>query len=308
MRWLGLVLACLLPGSVAAGTPVVVERGSVGQDVLVLGRISDDPKAHFEQLKPLLDYVVPRLRDVGITSGRILMAHDPQQMSSYLRRGQVDWFTETTSTATFLQQRAGAQPLLWTERNGVSWYETLILVRRDSGIDSVAQLRSRRIAFQRTTSTSGYVVPAATLLDAGLPLEILLSPKDRPSPDAVGYLFAGSELNVVTWVHKRLADAGAISSVEWDDGRLPASFRADMRVLLRTAPFPRGLEMVRGNLDARVRQRLREVLLQAADDPAAAPALRSFFGTTRFLALDDAARRSLEHIAASGRRVRETLE
>src|SRR5690606_19387522 len=29
--------------------------------VLVLGRISDDPKAHYEQLKPLLDYVVPRM-------------------------------------------------------------------------------------------------------------------------------------------------------------------------------------------------------------------------------------------------------
>ena len=26
--------------------------------VLVLGRISDDPKKHYEQLKPLLDYVV----------------------------------------------------------------------------------------------------------------------------------------------------------------------------------------------------------------------------------------------------------
>ena len=30
--------------------------------VLVLGRISDDPRRHYEQLKPLLDYVVPRRR------------------------------------------------------------------------------------------------------------------------------------------------------------------------------------------------------------------------------------------------------
>src|SRR5690606_8354472 len=29
--------------------------------VLVLGRVSDDPKAHYEQLKPLLDYIVPRI-------------------------------------------------------------------------------------------------------------------------------------------------------------------------------------------------------------------------------------------------------
>lgn len=55
--------------------------------VLVLGRISDDPKAHYEQLQPLLDYVVARMHDVGIKEGRILMARDPQQMASYLRRG-----------------------------------------------------------------------------------------------------------------------------------------------------------------------------------------------------------------------------
>jgi phosphonate transport system substrate-binding protein len=70
--------------------------------VLVLGRISDDPKAHYEQLKALLDYVVPRMKDVGIREGRILMAKDAQQMGSYLRRGRVDWVTETAGTGMML--------------------------------------------------------------------------------------------------------------------------------------------------------------------------------------------------------------
>ncbi|HAI46209.1 MAG TPA: metal-binding protein, partial [Stenotrophomonas sp.] len=71
-------------------------------NVLVLGRISDNPKSHYAQLQPLLDYVVPRMRDVGITEGRILMAPDAQQMASYLRRGRVDWVTETSGTAVAL--------------------------------------------------------------------------------------------------------------------------------------------------------------------------------------------------------------
>src|SRR5690606_35087778 len=73
---------------------LALPSGALANDddnVLVLGRISDNPKAHYEQLKPLLDYVVPRMRDVGITEGRILMARDAQQMASYLRRGRVDW-------------------------------------------------------------------------------------------------------------------------------------------------------------------------------------------------------------------------
>ncbi len=38
-------------------------------DHVLLGRISDDPKAHYEQLQPLLDYVVARMHDVGIKEG-----------------------------------------------------------------------------------------------------------------------------------------------------------------------------------------------------------------------------------------------
>ena len=81
---------------------------AVDAHVLVLGRISDDPMSHYEQLKPLLDYVVPRMESVGIREGRILMAKDAQQMASYIRRGRVDWITETAGSGMLLAERAGA--------------------------------------------------------------------------------------------------------------------------------------------------------------------------------------------------------
>jgi phosphonate transport system substrate-binding protein len=277
--------------------------------VLVLGRISDDPKTHYQQLKPLLDYVVPRMRDVGITEGRILMARDAQQMTSYLRRGRVDWVTETAGNSMLLQQRAGAEPLLLTERNGVSRYHSIFFARRDSGIASLADLKGRSIAFQSTASTSAYLVPAATLLDAGLSLEILLSPKDDPAPDTVGYVFARSEPNIAAWVHKRMVDAGVVSNLDWDNpDRVPAAFRRDMRIIDETPDYPRALEMVRGDLDPKVRDRLREVLLQAAADPVARPALDRFFRTTRFLPVDAQTRLALDRIRTDGRRVHERIE
>ncbi|MFT4256075.1 MAG: phosphate/phosphite/phosphonate ABC transporter substrate-binding protein [Pseudoxanthomonas sp.] len=277
--------------------------------VLVLGRISDDPKAHYEQLKPLLDYVVPRMREVGITRGRILMAHDAQQMTSYLRRSRVDWVTETAGNAMLLQQRAGAQPLLLTERSGVRRYHSLFFVRNDSGLRTLADLKGHSIAFQSIASTSAYLAPAAMLLRDGLPLEILLSSQDRPSAQGIGYVFARSEQNIGTWVHKHMVDAGVVSNLDWNDERhIPAEFRRDFRVIARTPDFPRALEMVRGDLDPRVRARLREVLLQAADDPQAGPALRQFFGATRFLPLDADAEAALARLGMDVRRVREQLE
>ncbi|MEI2796002.1 phosphate/phosphite/phosphonate ABC transporter substrate-binding protein [Pseudoxanthomonas sp. F11] len=277
--------------------------------VLVLGRISDDPKAHYEQLKPLLDYVVPRMRDVGITEGRILMARDAQQMTSYLRRGRVDWVTETAGTGMQLQQRAGARPLLLTERGGVSRYHGVFFVRRDSGLERLSDLEGRTIAFQNTASTSAYFAPATALLDAGQRLEILLSPMDRPSADAVGYVFARSELNIAAWVHKRLVDAGVVSNLDWDDvRRMPPAFRRDFRVIHETQDFPRALEMVRGDLDPKIEARLREVLLEAAQDPAASEALSVFFRTTRFLPVDPASQQALDDLRRGVARVREQLE
>src|SRR3546814_15654982 len=59
--------------------------------VLVLGRTSNDPARHYGQLKPLLAYVVPRMADVGIHEGRLLMANDVTMMNSSLGPGRVDW-------------------------------------------------------------------------------------------------------------------------------------------------------------------------------------------------------------------------
>ncbi len=277
--------------------------------VLVLGRISDDPRAHYEQLKPLLDFVVARMGDVGITEGRILMARDAQQMQSYLRRGRVDWVTETASGATLLESRAGARALLLTERNGVSHYRTLYFARRDSGIGALADLRGRSIAFQNRQSTSAYFVPAAELLSVGLPLEILLSPTDQPAAGSVGYVFARSELNTASWVHKRLIDAGAMSDLDWaDPHRVPEAFKRDFIVFHETPMFPRALELVRGDLDPRVEARLREVLLQASRDPDARVPLRRFFGTTGFLPLDAGVRRDLTHLREGALRVVREIE
>lgn len=277
--------------------------------VLVLGRISDDPKEHYEQLKPLLDYVVPRMANVGIREGRILMAHDVQQMNSYLRRGRVDWVTETAGTGMLLEQGSGARPLLLTERDGVSQYTSVFFVRKDSGIRSLKDMRGRRVAFQNPYSTSAYYVPASELLDQGLKLEILLSPMDRAEPNRVGYLFARTELNIATWVHKRMVDVGVMSNLDWQNPqRVPAAFRVDLQIVHETPPYPRALEMVRGTMDPKVAARLREVLIEASRDPDAREALLRFFKTTRFLPLDDRAQQSLHRIGDGVKRIRAEVE
>lgn len=301
-------LLCLLlawaPFARAQGAAPVGDAG-----VLVLGRVSDDPKAHYDQLKPLLDYVVPRMSSVGIRSGRILMAKDLQQMTSYLRRGRVDWINETAGNAALLEHRGVARSFLISEREGATRYHSLFFVRRDSPVQSLQDLAGRSVAFQSPLSTSAYFLPAAQLLGEGQSLELLLSPMDKPAPDRVGYVFARTELNVTTWVHKRLVDVGVRSNLDWlNPARMPPAFAQDFRVIGRTEDVPRALMLARTGLDPKVEARLNEVLQEAAQDPEAGEALRRFLGTARLLPIGAEDRRSLEWLGRGVQRVRAEVE
>ncbi|MFT4178594.1 MAG: phosphate/phosphite/phosphonate ABC transporter substrate-binding protein [Thermomonas sp.] len=277
--------------------------------VLVLGRVSDDPKAHYDQLKPLLDYVVPRMASVGIRSGRVLMAKDLQQMGSYLRRGRVDWINETAGNAAVLERRGVAHAFLSSERERATSYHSVFFVRNDSPVRGLQDLAGRSIAFQSPYSTSAYYLPAAKLLEQGLTLEPLLSPMDKASPDMVGYLFARTELNITTWVHKRLVDVGVLSNLDWaNPQRMPAAFARDFRIIGRTQEVPRALILARSGLPPAVEARLREVLLEAVMDPEAGEALRRFSGTSRFVPMGDEDRRALEQLGAGVQRVRAEVE
>ncbi|WP_425608452.1 phosphate/phosphite/phosphonate ABC transporter substrate-binding protein [Thermomonas mangrovi] len=277
--------------------------------VLVLGRVSDDPKSHYDQLKPLLDYVVPRMASVGIRSGRILMARDLQQMASYMRRGQVDWVTETSGNAALLERRAAARSLLVTERDGATRYHSVLFVRRDSSIRSLRDMRGHSVAFQSPYSTSAYYLPASMMLEADLRIEPLLTPMDKAPPDAVGYLFARTELNITTWVHKRLVDAGVLSNLDWGNPqRLPPAFARDFRVVATSAEVPRAIILTRSGMDPKVEARLREVLVEAAQDPDAGEVLRRFIGTSRFVPVSADDRRALDELARGVLRIRTEVE
>jgi phosphonate transport system substrate-binding protein len=294
----GLATGALLPAAAAADP-----------HVLVLGCVSNDPKGDYDQLKPLLDYIVPRMADLGIREGRVLMARDMQQMGSYLRRGRIDWVTGSAATGLQLQARAGAVPLLLSERNGLSHDRTVFFVRRDSTIASLRDLRGHSIAFKDSASPGAYFVPAMQLLQQDMSLQRLLSPMDRPDGRSVGFVLGGSDLNVVTWVSRGLVDAGAMGQARFDDpAATPAPLRATFRVIGTSNAYPLALEVSRSDLEPRVRERLRELLIRAAADPDAREALLQFSATTRFLPIDAADDTTLATLRSGIARVRAEVE
>ena len=303
------VLIAVLASALAWAGPAVDTPDGQAGGVLVLGRVSDDPQAQYESTRTLLDYAVARMGDVGIREGRVLMARDALQMASYLRRGRVDWVTETAGGAMLLQRRAGVEPFLISDRNGVRRYHTVYFARRDGAVKSIDALRGHRIAFQNRTSTSAYFIPSMELLARGMDLEILGSPFDTPAVDSVGYVFARSERNIATWVHKGLVDVGAVSNLDWtNQTHIPEFFKSDFVILRESDEVPRGVEVVRKDLDVAVRARLREVLLGMAGDPDAIGLLEPYHLTMRFFDLDARDRRDLKRLRAGIARIGAEIE
>ena len=252
-----------------------------GQEVLVLGTASDDPKKHYGYLKPMADYLAARLRDLGIREGKVLMARDAKALARLVKNGEVDWITETPFSAVICQDQGGAEVMLRKWKKGVRKYHTVFFTRKDTGIRTLQDLKGKRIAFEDPDSTSAYLIPASILLDAGLKLVRLDSPRDAPAEDGVSYLFAGEEINQAIWVHKGLVDAAAFNNLDWKND-LPQRVREDLIIFHEDTPLPRAVELARSDLDTRIKQRIKQLLLAAENDPEAKAVLAAYHATKRF--------------------------
>lgn len=252
---------------------------------LVIGKVSQNPKKHYRYLKPIAEYVAERMRDLGVRRAKVLMAPDNRRMIEYLRQGRVDWVTETVMSASIFAEEAGAEILLRKWKKGVPRYRTIFFARNDSGIRSLADLPGRTLALEDDGSTSSYYLPLSILIGEGYDVAPLGSPRAQQQ-SRIDYLLAGDEINISTRVYQGLEDAGAFNNLDWrKPDHLPELFRKEMRVIHQSQEYPRAVELVRGGLEAAVRERLRSLLLRAHEDPDAEMPLHSYQRTLRFDAL-----------------------
>lgn len=169
-----------------------------------------------------------------------------------------------------IDERAGALPLTAAVRLGQKGYRGMIIVRADSDIHSLADLKGRDFAFGDSLSASANLYPKAALREAGID-----SKKDIKS------LILSSQNAVVTSVLSGKVDAGAV----YEDARLnPEVLKyypdaaARTRVLYYTPLIPGDPQIVRANLNAGQRAKLAEALLAMARDEQAKGWLKAIYG------------------------------
>ncbi len=292
------LIRCILSVSIllyVSGHAVASGSKALRAQTLVIGKVSDSPRKHFIRLKPMVDYAGEKMRDLGITHTRVLMARNNAQMIRYLREGKVDWVTETVFSSLAFRDQAGAEIILRKWKKGVPGYHTVFFTRKESDIHTLKDLQGRRLALEDPGSTTACFVPMTILFGEGLQPEKLKTIRSTPSPDKVGYGFAGGEINIATWVYQGLSDAGAYNDLDWNTpDHTPPSFKKDLRIFYQAEKMPRGFELVRPGMDPEIKARLKKILLEADSDPDAGNVLYSYQRTALFDEIDDETNAVLE--------------
>ena len=153
--------------------------------------------------------------------------------------------------ASYLQARGRgcAELLALAVRNGESVYYSGVFARIDSGVDSLAGLKGKKIALGDVNSTSSFNIPVAMMMTAGM----------QPARDAGVINMAGSHANVLKALAEGLVDAGGAAFDSYEKAvNAKAIDPTKIKVLARSAPIPYPPLAMHPKLDQGTKTKLRD--------------------------------------------------
>ena len=271
-----LFLAVARAGTAAEKAPPPLKVKS-----LTMGLVFQNPKEPVpEPLKEFVAYVARKLSPTPAISGAVVVAPSAAQMGKLIEEKRVDFFMESPYPTYLINRNGSATLLLRRWKSGMGEYRSVIFTNKDSGISRVDDLRGKMIAFEDAGSTSGYFMPKLLLLNKKLTLT------EKPGIDAkvaakeIGYIFAGSDKNILSFVLAKKVAAGAFSNDDY--AGVGEKEKSAISILAESASMPRHLVSIRKDLPAPVASRLKEVLLAMHEDAEGRAILQRTDNTTKF--------------------------
>ena len=169
--------------------------------------------------------------------------------------GQVDVAFLPPMAYVLGHSRYGIDVLLKVERKGKTVYRGEIIVRNDSGINTIEDLEGKKIAFVEASSASGHLYAKALLREHGIDVD-----KEK---DAV--LFTGSHPSVVQAVLQGTVDAGACYEDARDQVKdIAPGVMEETKIIAYTADIPADTVSVRREVPSELRGRIAEALKEMA--------------------------------------------
>lgn len=245
---------------------------------LVFGRIHDDPVRSIRDRQEFVDFIAKRLAPLGFVGGRILVVEKIHMLAQALKEGKVDIFHDSVAPTLLLSKSTGSIPILRQWKYGEAEYEGVIVVKKNSGVKALTDLRGKVIAFEEPHSTSASILPRMLLEENKLKLVHLKSP-GAAKPDSVGFIYGadGSAINVLI-----TGKVDAATTIPREIERLKPEVRDSLQVIGKTRRVPRQLMAVHKDLDPKVVKLLKEIMIGMDKEPESQGVLTRQQNTTKF--------------------------
>lgn len=163
------------------------------------------------------------------------------------------------------KKETGVEIIAVEKRNGRTDYDSLIVVRKDSPIKNLSDLKSKKMAFTSQTSTSGYLMPFSRFVND----QLISKPQDLNQYFAE-ILYAGGYDKALQAVIRGQTDAAAFSDyvIEGKKADLYGTNedRSKVRVLARTSGVPTHLIAVKSDLPTELKAKIQKALMKIAKE------------------------------------------
>ncbi|MDO4813554.1 MAG: phosphate/phosphite/phosphonate ABC transporter substrate-binding protein [Gemella sp.] len=266
-------------------TPTAAEKKE--EKVLKMGFVpTKNSEKLVEEIKPLADKLSEKL---GIKV-EAFVASNYVGVVEGINSGSVDFGIIPPFATILAKQQSGAEPILVTRnKDRVTGYKSVILAKKDSGINSVADLKGKKVAFVDPTSTSGYIYPGASLVKEGLSLE-----KDITSQ------FSGGHDKSISLLLNGEVDA--IGTFETSLTRYKKDFpdaQDKVKVITTSDLIPAITVTASKHLDKDTQAKLKAALLEIQKDEETMKLFGELFSITGFEEIDQDAYKKVEETAKS---------
>lgn len=270
-------------------------QSQVSDRTITVGDIEpEEPVKKIKRFQPLADYLAESLAEFGVQEGRVAIARDIAEMGRFMREGTVDVYFDSAFPALAVQELSGSQVVLrrWKGTDPAYWSTYVAL--RDSGIEGVEDFVGKVVAFEEPHSTSGFILPAGTLIQRGLALEEVESPQAGPAPDVIRYFFAQDERNTFELVLQGWVAGGGVSNQDYEE--LPADVKQKIIAFDATITVPRQLVTVSRGLDPKVVGEIVDALMALEETEPGRELLESLKSTKRFDPLPEGSDETLSEL------------
>jgi phosphonate transport system substrate-binding protein len=201
--------------------------------------------------QPLADYLAKEL-DMPV---ELVFRSSYREVVTALSKGEMDVCLTGAFVYVLTRQETDIRPLVRRKKYGSDLYHSIVVVRKDSQINSLKDLLGKTFAFTDKESTTGYLLPVAMMRQKGI------SDLDQYFSEVI---YTGNHDSASLAVYTRSAEGAAMATTYLRPENPKVK---ELKIIWKSQPVPMGPFSVRKGLDKELAERIKKAFLKIGKAP-----------------------------------------